>query len=90
MAKKKEIDKVISEIKKNLDTKNIVIGTDRTIKLLKQGKLEKIFVTTNCPKKVKEDIEQYSKIAGGVEVIDLEYPNDELSVICKKPFSISI
>lgn len=87
--KKTAVDKNIEEIKNALKKNNLIIGTDRTIKMLKQGKISKVFLTTNCSEDVKEDIKYYSKIAKA-KVIQLNHSNDELGIICKKQFSISI
>ena len=77
------------EIKKLLKAGNIIIGTERTIKNLKLGKVQKVLVSSNCPSNVEKDINYYASLSGA-ELHKLDYPNDELSVICKKPFSISV
>ena len=79
----------VAEIKKMIKSGNVVIGTERTIKSLKLGKVQKVLVSSNCPNSVENNINYYSGLSGA-EVHKLEYPNDELSVICKKPFSISV
>jgi large subunit ribosomal protein L30e len=80
----------IAEIKKALKTKGkAVIGTARTIKKLKLGKVEKVYLTSNCPDEVKEDIKYYAKLSGA-KVVQLKQPNDELGIVCKKPFAISV
>lgn len=80
----------IEEIKTALKTKGkVVIGTARTIKNLKLGRLEKVFLTSNCPKSVKEDIKYYAKLSNA-KVVQLKQPNDELGIICRKPFAISV
>ena len=89
MAKKEITDKDLVEIKKLLKTKKLVIGTGITIKKLKAGKLAQVFVSSNCPDKINEDIEYYSKL-GGTNVVKLKISNDELGIVCKKPFSISV
>ena len=89
MARKVEVGKEVTEIKKALEAGKVIIGTDRTLKYLKLGKLKKVFMSTNCPKRVKDDIEHYGKMAK-VDVVSLEQPNDELGVICKKQYSISV
>lgn len=91
MARKKaeSISKDVIDIRKLIEDKKLIIGTEIVIKKLKSGKISKVFLTTNCPKEVKEDIERYSSIAKA-EVAQLDIPNDELGIICKKPFSISI
>ena len=78
-----------AEIKKMLKSGSIIIGTERTIKNLKSGKVQKVLISSNCPAKVERDINYYSSLSGA-ELHKLDYPNDELSVICKKPFSISV
>lgn len=77
------------EIKKMLGTKRLIIGTDRTLKHLRSGDVEKIFLSNNCPKTLKEDINHYSA-QGGVKVVELSVPNEELGVLCKKPFPVSV
>lgn len=80
---------MIKEIKDLLKEDKLLLGTETTMKALKSGKLSKVFVTANCPSDLKKDLEKYCKM-GGVEVMALDVPNDELGVICKKPFRISI
>jgi len=91
MARKKaeSISKDVVDIRKLIDDKKLVIGTEIVIKKLKAGKISKVFLTSNCPNEVRDDIERYSAIAKA-EVVQLDIPNDELGIICKKPFSISI
>jgi len=82
-------EKGIDLIKKNLKTDKLVFGTKRTMKFMKLGKLKKVLYTTNTPADVVEDIDHYSKITE-IEVERLDVPNDELGIICKKQFSISV
>ncbi|MAG20395.1 50S ribosomal protein L30 [archaeon] len=77
------------DLKKVLKEKEVVIGTDKAIKNIKRGKCEKVFLSSNCPEEVKGDIEHYSKL-NKTEIVQLKQPNDELGMICKKPFSISV
>ena len=78
-----------TEIKKILKSGNILLGTERTIKGLRLGKIEKVLVSSNCPSRVEKNISYYAGLSGA-ELHKLEYPNDELGIICKKPFSISV
>lgn len=79
----------LADVKKIIKDKKLAIGTDQTMKNLKQGKVKKVYLSANCPKNVKEDVEHYAKKFGSeVEVLDVR--NDELGVACKKPFSISV
>ena len=80
---------IVAEIKKLVKEERIVIGADETIKGLRTGRFEKIYLASNCSDKIKEDISHYADIAG-VEVVDTGVANDELGDVCKKPFSISV
>ena len=83
------ISKEMSEIKKNLKTDKLVFGKDKTLKLLKSGKLSKICLASNFPEDEESDIKYYADLAN-VNVIKLALPNDELGSFCKKPFFISV
>ncbi len=78
-----------TEIRKLLAEKRLVIGTERTMKLVRLGKLAKVYLSSNCPPKLKEDLNRYCGMSG-IECQDLGVPNEELGVWCKKPFAISI
>ena len=78
-----------TEIKKLIKSKDLVIGSERTIRNLKLGKVEKVLISSNCPEKVLGDVNYYSGLSKA-ETIRVPYPNEELGVICKKPFSISV
>ncbi|MBD3309681.1 50S ribosomal protein L30 [Candidatus Woesearchaeota archaeon] len=88
MAKKITKD-VSAEIKGLLKEGKLVIGTSSVLKGLRSGRISRVFVSSNCPADVKEDIDNYSKLAGA-EIVQLKYPNEELGDMCKKPFSISV
>jgi len=79
----------ISDIKKLIKEDKLLLGTETTMKALKSGELSKIFKTSNCPDDLNKDLENYSNM-NNVELVQLEISNDELGVICKKPFNISI
>ncbi|MBN2111986.1 ribosomal L7Ae/L30e/S12e/Gadd45 family protein [Candidatus Woesearchaeota archaeon] len=90
MAKKKaQTESPAYELRKLMETKKVVVGTDRVIKQMKLGKISKVFLTVNCPEDVKAEVGAFAKISK-TEVVQLDIPNDELGVVCKKPFSISI
>jgi len=87
MAKTKKITS--TEIRKLIKTKSLVIGTERTIKNLKLGRVEKVILSSNCPENVVDDVNHYSGTSK-TETVKVSYPNEELGVICKKPYSISV
>jgi len=85
----KEVDKQIAEIRTLLKGKKLIIGTDKTLKNLKLGKIKRVYTSSNCAEKVFDSIQHYAKLSNA-EVLKLKYANDELGILCKKPFSISI
>jgi large subunit ribosomal protein L30e len=79
----------LDELKTHLKGKRLLVGTDRTLKQMKLGKLAKVFVSKNCAEDVRRRIEHYCSIGNcTTEVLDV--PNVELGMVCKKPFSVSI
>lgn len=78
-----------TEIKKLLGSEKLVIGTDRVVKNLKLGKLEKVFLSSNCESEIVESIKRYSSMTE-TEVSELDISNNELGVFCKKQFSVSV
>ena len=88
MPAKKE-EKIVTELKKLVELKKLIVGTDRIMKLVKSGKLAKIFMSANCPETVRADLLHYAKLSGAT-VVELDYRNNELGTLCKKPFPISI
>lgn len=77
------------EIKKLLTEKRLVLGTEQTLKFIKQGKLAKVYLSSNCPPNVKEDLNKYCSLSD-IECQDLPVPNEEVGVWCKKGFAISV
>ncbi|MBR9691294.1 50S ribosomal protein L30 [Candidatus Woesearchaeota archaeon] len=80
---------MIDDIKKIIKEGKAVIGTNDVMKSLKLGKISKVYITINCPDSVKDDIKYYASLSGA-EVVQLKQPNDELGIVCKKPFAISV
>lgn len=79
----------MKEIVEHVKKGNLVIGTKQTIKSLRKDGLAKIYLASNCPDPIVEDIEHYAKITG-IEVEKLDVKCDELGAVCKKPFLISV
>ena len=69
------------------NSKKLVLGTEKNLKLLKNERLKRIYLASNCKEETRKDVSHYGK---GVEVIELNTTNNETGVICKKPFSISV
>lgn len=89
MAKQQTESKEITEIRTALGTEKIILGTERVVKELKKGTLAKIFVSSNCPENIRDDLSHYASFVE-TETIELDVHNEDLGVVCKKPFSVSV
>ncbi|MBT4538719.1 hypothetical protein HOI26_05000 [Candidatus Woesearchaeota archaeon] len=87
MAKKKQESPEIQELKKYLQDGKAICGRDRVEKALHAGTLQKIYVSSNLPN--MEELAKYAKLAN-VEIISLAQDNEELGLLCKKNFFVSI
>ena len=79
----------MEDIKKLVKEKKVFIGKDQTLKNLRLGKVSKVLLASNCPAELKETIKRYSKMSGA-SVEQLDVPNDELGILCRKHFFISV
>ena len=79
----------IKEIKQLLKTKKLIFGTKQVIKSIKQNKIEKFFISSNCKNETKEDLQHYANIVK-VKGLSLTSSNKDMGILCKKPFSISV
>jgi len=69
------------------NNEKLVFGSNKNMKLLLNDKLQRIYLAKNCNDAYKINVK---KQARNTEVVELEVPNTEVGVICKKPFSISV
>jgi large subunit ribosomal protein L30e len=79
----------LAELKKQVGNKKLIAGTSRAIKELKKGNVKIIFLSSNCPKEIKSELEINAKMEKA-EVSSLGINSEELGVIIKKPFSVSV
>ena len=79
----------MSRLTDALKSEKIIYGEERILKLLKSGKIKTVFLASNVKKNVEDEVDNLAKLSK-VEIIKLTIPNNEVGVICKKPFSISV
>lgn len=89
MAKKKETNVETKELKTKVQEGKAIIGTDRVLKNLKSKQIQTVYLASNCPDKIKDDVKYYAELAG-TPIITLDYDNEELGVFCKKNFLVSV
>lgn len=78
-----------TEIKNAMKDGVAIVGEERTLKLLRNKKVKKVFMASNTKQHLKEDLKHYTQLAS-VELVELSLTNEELGTLCKKPFSISV
>ena len=88
MAKRKETEEDVKILKLRVQEGKAIIGSDRVLKGIKSGSLKKVFLASNCPEKVKEDILHYANLTS-LAVVELKYSNEEMGIFCKKNFLVS-
>ena len=86
---KAETSEIAGELKKLLMAKRLVLGAEATIKALRKGGVQKVFIASNCSTLVRSDVETLCKVSGA-ECVSLAQGTDEIGVMCKKPFAISV
>jgi large subunit ribosomal protein L30e len=79
----------LENLRKALKEGKLKVGTDQTLKSLGQGKVEEVFLSSNCPEDLMKRIEKYCNL-GECKFTQLKENSKELGAICKKPFSISV
>ncbi|MDH5442729.1 MAG: 50S ribosomal protein L30e [Candidatus Hadarchaeaceae archaeon] len=80
---------VSKEIRQAVDTGNVILGTDKSRKVLKIGQAKLVIVSSNCRSEVLEDIRRYSGLAN-IPVHIFAGDSAELGLACGKPFLVSV
>ena len=89
MAKTQDLDPSLVQLKTRLQEGKVVIGTAQVHKRLQAGKLTCVYLSSNCPKAIKETILHLVNIEK-VLIEELKLNNEELGVFCKKNFFVSV
>ncbi|MEM3616497.1 MAG: 50S ribosomal protein L30e [Candidatus Bathyarchaeia archaeon] len=80
-----DIDKAISTAVK---TGKVSFGSNFAIQSAKTGKAKMIIVASNCPAKIRSDLEYYCKLSN-VPLIVYRGSSTDLAAVCGKPFLVS-
>ena len=89
MAQEKELGQEFKDLRVKIQEKKVVIGAERVLKELKAKRVQKVYLASNCPAKLHEDVKYYASV-GEIVVVDMAYSNEELGVFCKKNFFVSV
>ncbi|MDP6294227.1 MAG: ribosomal L7Ae/L30e/S12e/Gadd45 family protein [Candidatus Woesearchaeota archaeon] len=77
------------DIRKLVEADKVIIGSDRVLKGMAKETLKEVLVTRNIAQLIKQKVEHYAKLHD-IKITELEQNSEELGVLCKKPFNISI
>ena len=89
MAKTEEIGEEFKELKAKLLEGKAVVGKEKVFKGLRDKNLYRVYLASNCPQEIREDIQYYAKLAK-IPVVELSMDNEELGLFCKKGFFIAV
>ena len=78
----------LKNLREALKEGRLIVGTERTVKALKNGNVKEVFVAKNCSDLVKNELKNLAEISK-VIYTELDITNEELGSACKKPFSIN-
>lgn len=79
----------VKEIKASQKGRKICIGMSGTKKRLFRNEIRKVYIASNCPKSVEEDLKYYCSFHN-IPCVKLDIPNDELGIVCRKQYFISV
>jgi large subunit ribosomal protein L30e len=77
------------ELRNAIKENNVIIGANQAIKSIKLKKAKSVFVASNCPDNIKNDLEHYSKLSG-IKFEKFDGTAKQLGVLCGKPFSVAV
>jgi large subunit ribosomal protein L30e len=80
-----DVDKAISTAVK---TGKVVLGANEALRSAKAGKGRLIFVASNTPLELREDIEYYGKLSE-VPVVAYKSNSVDLGMVCGKKFAVT-
>jgi len=86
---KQVVDDIAEMLKAKAQKKEVIVGLATVLKGIQQGKLVKVFLASNSPAKMKDDVIRYATLAH-IPVHELSQNNEELGVLCKKNFMVSV
>ncbi len=70
-------------------TGQIIVGSRKTLKYVKLGKVKVVVAASNLPRHLAEDLEYYAKLSN-IPIIRFPGTNVELGTVIGKPFSVAM
>ena len=71
-----------------LSTGRVQLGSKQAVRELRRGRAKMAIISSNCPKEMKESIENYGKL-GNIPILNHEKDSVDLGMLCGKPYPVS-
>jgi large subunit ribosomal protein L30e len=71
-----------------LSTGRVQLGSKQAVRELRRGRARMAILSSNCPKEMKESIENYGKL-GNIPILNHEKDSVDLGMLCGKPYPVS-
>ncbi len=83
-----QVGDIEKELVNALKTGKVVLGSRKTLKLVKLGKAKAVIVAENAPPDIRDDILYYAQLSN---IPTYVYPGTslELGAVCGKPFTVA-
>lgn len=83
-----EVVRFESELKTLLRTGKVIFGTKKSVKMVKNGKVKMVIITSTLRQDLKDDIKTYAKVSN-IPIYEYRGSAYDLGKLCGKPFMIS-
>ena len=80
---------MLEKLKEALKKEEIVYGTEKTLKNLKKGETKVVFLSSNTPEEIRDEVKHYADLSGA-EVVELDLPDNEIGLLTKRRHSVSV
>jgi large subunit ribosomal protein L30e len=80
---------VNEEIRKAVESGEVALGADRSLKLLRSGRVKMVVLASNCPEEVKKEVEHLSRLSG-IPLLRYSGSSWELGEAAGKPFAVNV
>ncbi|MHA1230275.1 MAG: 50S ribosomal protein L30e [Candidatus Helarchaeota archaeon] len=74
-----------------LKTGKVIIGSNRSLKAIKQGKVQMVIKANNCPEHIASDLYKYCNgFEPKIKIYEFSGSSWDLGFICGKPYMIAV
>lgn len=80
-----DIDRAITSA---LRTGRVLLGGERTLAMVRLGRVKLVILSSNCPEGLRRSLEEYAKMAS-IPVYNHPSTSLDLGMVCGKPFPVS-